>query len=132
MTTTTRPRPTDLRRRARVVLGAVIAACGVWAVLRLAGVDLDVTTASGRSAVGLPAVALAALVAGSAGWALLAALERWAPRPHRAWRVLAGGVLAVSLLGPVAFAPSPTAVGGLVALHVAVGAALFALPGRTC
>jgi hypothetical protein len=44
--------------------------------------------------------------------------------------VLAAGVLVLSLLGPVATALSPASMGGLIALHVAVGAALMALPGR--
>jgi predicted tellurium resistance membrane protein TerC len=130
--TTTSPASTNLhRRRALVVLGAAAAATGVWAVVRqVGGIDLAVATASGPAAVGLPAVVLTALVVGLTGWAVLAGLERWTRRPHRTWRVLAAGVLVLSLLGPVATALSPASMGGLIALHVAVGAALMALPGR--
>ncbi|MCO1656656.1 DUF6069 family protein [Pseudonocardia humida] len=129
MTTTSAPPTSPRPRRASVVLGAVLAATAVWAVLRqVGGVDLAVATASGPAAVGLPAVVLTALGAGLAGWAALVGLERWTRHPHRTWRVLAGSVLALSLLGPVTTALSPASAGGLVALHVAVGAALLSLP----
>lgn len=132
-TTTTSTRSTTLRPRALVLLGAVIAATGVWAVLReIGGIDLAVATPSGPAAVGLPAVVFTVLAAGLAGWAVLAGLERWTPRPHRTWRVLAGIALAMSLLGPATTALSPASAGGLIALHVAVGAALLSLPGRGC
>ncbi len=130
MTTTTAPRPTRTARpRALTVLGTVLAAAGVWLVLSLTGVPLAVDV-PGRSSVGLPDVVVAALVAGLAGWALLAALERWTRRARRIWRIVAVGVLAVSLLGPVTSATTIASVGGLIALHVAVGAALLTLPGR--
>jgi uncharacterized protein DUF6069 len=134
MTTTTTTPPTSIRRhRALTVLGALVAATGVWAVVRqVGGTDLAVAGPDGPTAVGLPAVLLAALVAGLAGWALLAALERWVRRPHRTWRVVAVAVLGLSLLGPVASASTPAAAGGLVALHVAVGAALLSLPRTRC
>ncbi|WP_214401674.1 DUF6069 family protein [Pseudonocardia lacus] len=134
MTTTTRTGPPDLRvRRALTVLGAAVAAAGVWAVVRLVGgADLDVATASGPATVGLPAVVLTALAAGLAGWALLAGLERWTRAGHRAWRWVAGVVLAVSLLGPVTTALTWTSLACLVALHVAVGAALLTLPRKRC
>ena len=112
------------------MLGAVLAGSGVWLVLTLTGGPLAVDV-PGRGAVGLPDVVVAALVAGLAGWALLAALERRTRAAPRIWRAIAAGVLAVSLLGPVGAASTLPSVGGLIALHVAVGAALFALP-RSC
>jgi hypothetical protein len=127
-TTVNAPSPTLRRRRALTVLGAVLAAGGVRIVLRVSGLDLAVAAAGGAAQVGLPAVVATALAAGLAGWAVLAGLERWARRPHRTWRALAVGVLVLSLLGPVTSALTPSAAGGLIALHVATGVALLALP----
>jgi Family of unknown function (DUF6069) len=136
MTTTSAVLPVSrpLRRhRALAVLGGVAAAVAAWAVLReLGGVDLAVTSPAGPVPVGLPAVVLTALVAGLAGWGLLAALERWTSSPRRTWRIVAVAALAVSLAGPVTQAASLPAAGGLVTLHVVVAAALLTGLSRRC
>jgi Family of unknown function (DUF6069) len=120
-----------LRHRATTVLGAVGAGAAAWAVLTgLGGVDL--AAGSPPVAVGLAQVVLTAAVAGGAGWALLAALERWTSAPRRTWRIAAVIALVLSLAGPLTMAAGIAAFGGLVTLHVVVGAALIVGFGARC
>jgi hypothetical protein len=112
-------------------IGTLAAATGAgllgWAVaVPLAGIDLAVRQGGTVRPVGPAAVALACLVAGSVGWALLAVLERRLPpgRPRRTWLAVALVALAVSLAGP---AGAVNLAGGiaLAGLHLIVGAALI-------
>jgi hypothetical protein len=124
MTTTAQPVSRSLRgHRAATVLGAVGAAAAAWAVLTQLG-EVDLAAGSPPVTVGLAQVVLTAAVAGFAGWALLAAFERWTAAPRRNWRIAAVSVLVVSLVGPLTMAAG-LAMGGLVTLHVVVGAALI-------
>lgn len=122
------PQPSVRRGRRAATLGlAVIAGLAVWVVSDpVAGLDLAVGTPPTTRTVGPASIVVAALVAGAAGWALLAFLESWRQhRGRRAWRITAWTVLALSLLGP----PSSGATGGvlasLIAIHLAVGATLI-------
>lgn len=109
------------RRRAAVLGLTVLAGLVTWAVLDLLlGVDLSAQTGSAVRAVGPAAIVFAALLAGSAGWASLALLERLTVHARRVWTVLAGVVLAGSLLGALG-GVSAAAIGGLMALHLVVG-----------
>ncbi|WP_219415714.1 DUF6069 family protein [Pseudonocardia nigra] len=130
-TSTTSTAPSPLRRRALAVLGGTATALAVWAVaVPVAGVDLLARTGPEPAPVAAGAVAVAALVTGLAGWALLAVLERTTARPGRIWRVLATAVLLLSLLGPLAQGVGAAAVATLAALHVVVGAVLIPLLPR--
>lgn len=131
MTTPALALPRSSRRhRAANVLGTVAAATGAWAVLtQLGGVDL--AAGSPPVTVGLAAVVLTAAAVALAGWALLAALERWSRTPVRTWRIVGLAVLLVSLAGPITLATGP-AVGGLITLHAVVGAAVLTGLPRTC
>jgi len=131
-TTTTQPVPRSLRRhRAATVLGAVGAAAAAWAVLTQLG-EVDLAAGSPPVTIGLVAVVLTAAVAGAAGWALLAALERWTAAPRRTWRIVAVIALVVSLAGPLTAGAGIAAAGGLITLHVVVGAALITGFGARC
>jgi hypothetical protein len=112
-------------RRIGTLAAAVGAGLVGWALaVPLAGIDLAVHQGGTVRPVGPVAVALACLVAGSAGWALLAVLERRLRRPRRTWLAVALVVLALSLTGP---AGAVSLAGGvaLAGLHLIVGAVLI-------
>jgi len=97
--------------------GACAAAVAVWLLaVPLGGVEL--VDASGHD-IGIVAVVLVSLLAGAAGFGLLALLTRRRDR-SRTWTVIAGAVLAVSLLGPVS-AATTAALLTMLCLHVLVG-----------
>ncbi|MFF4621710.1 DUF6069 family protein [Nonomuraea jabiensis] len=118
---------TSLRRLLLTVIGAPAAALAVWALaVPLAGAVLTVRTGGGTQTVGPVSVIVASLVAGLAGWALLAVLERRAARPGRVWTITALVVLVLSLSGPLASAVGLAATLVLMLLHLVVGAVLVA------
>jgi uncharacterized protein DUF6069 len=139
MTTTTStapvrdlPRAAARHRRWVTVVVAMAAGIAAWTVLHpFMGVDLEVRT-GGDSVreVSQLAVALTSLVVGLAGWATLAALERFTRRPRTVWTVVAAAVLTLSLLGPLG-APAAGAKAGLVVLHLVVGGVLLFGLART-
>ena len=90
------------------------------------------TVGSGPSAqtVGPLSVALTAALAGGVGWALLALLGGQLRDGRRTWRIIAGLVLAVSLLGPVSMGAAGAVLVSLIAMHLAVGGTL--IPGTHC
>ncbi|MFI5840135.1 DUF6069 family protein [Catenuloplanes sp. NPDC051500] len=102
---------------AAMVTGGVAYALMHW----LGGVRLS---AGGRE-VTLVAVLITALLAGLAGWGLLALLARVTGRALRVWTVIAVVVLAVSLAG-AAGADGRTSALCLVALHLTVGVTIIA------
>lgn len=113
------------RVRALGVAAAVLAALAVWA-LAVAVLDVDVRVAPGGEPqpVGAVAVAGSSLVAGLAGWGLLALLERVTARARPLWIGVAVAVAALSLLGPQAGVTTGATV-VLVVLHVVVAAVLI-------
>ena len=107
------------------------AGIAVWTVLHpFMGVDLEVRTGGSTQPVSQLAVALTSLFAGLAGWATLAALERFTRRPRLAWTVVAGVALALSVLGPLGAVTSSAEV-GLLVLHLVVGGILLVGLART-
>ncbi|MGR6913801.1 DUF6069 family protein [[Actinomadura] parvosata] len=131
--TSTRPARTRARRLL-VVIGAPVAALAGWGLaVPVGGADLTARMGAGTEpqAVGPVAVVVASLLAGLAGWALLAVLERFTPRAARIWTIVALIVLALSLLGPLGSAAGLAATLVLTAMHLAVGAVLVnGLPRR--
>lgn len=102
-------------RRLVTVLLAPIAALAAWALLRLDGVDLAVTTGDGT--VGPIDVLTSALIGALGGWLVVLLLERHTRRPGFWWPAIGSTALAVSTLGPSYFAvDGPTAV-ALTVLH---------------
>jgi hypothetical protein len=75
-------------------------------------------------------VVLTTLLAGLAGWGLLALLERFTTRARRTWIVIALVVLVLSLAaGPLGGVTAGAKV-ALACLHLAAGAVLIPLLGR--
>ena len=122
-------RATGARRSLRGVVALVAAsAVGlvVWVVsVPIAGVDLTVGSGPRAQTVGPASVALVPLLAGGAGWALLAFLRARVRGGVRAWRITAWVVLALSLLGPASLGASGAVLVSLVAMHVTVGMTLI-------
>jgi Family of unknown function (DUF6069) len=111
-----------LHRTATVVL-APIAALGTWAVIRLIGVDLVVST--GRGHVGAGDVVVAATLAALLAWIVVRQLERRVRRPRRTWSFVASACLAVSTIGPDRLADGSSAV-ALIVLHFVTAAVVIA------
>ncbi|GAA4056575.1 DUF6069 family protein [Actinomadura miaoliensis] len=117
---------TSVNRSLLTVAGAPAAALAVWTLaVPLAGTAPAVRTDGGTQTIGPASVAVASLLVGLAGWALLAVLERWTPRPGRAWTIIALAVLALSLTGPFGNAVGVAAALVLALLHLVVAAVLY-------
>jgi len=107
------------------VLGGVTAALAVWAAaVPLAGTELTVRMNGTSQPVGPGAVVAMSLLAGLAGWALLAVLERFGRRSRRTWTVIAVAVLVLSLAGPLGSGVNAASALVLAGMHLAVGAVL--------
>ncbi|GAA2244066.1 hypothetical protein GCM10010413_53970 [Promicromonospora sukumoe] len=107
-----------------VPFAAAAAAVVVWLIGTALGVDPEARTGAATQPVTVVAAAVAALVAGLAGWGARAVLARLAKGGGEvAWRVLCGVALLVSLLG-AASGTTPASVALLVAEHVVVGAVI--------
>ncbi|MDL4776673.1 DUF6069 family protein [Actinomadura xylanilytica] len=119
-------------RRALAVAGAAAASLALWALAGpVAGVDLTVRSGGADQAVGAGTVAVAGLLAGLAGWALLAALERLVSRPGPVWTAAAVVVLAFSLAGPLGSGAGAASVVALAGMHLVVAAVLVPCLGRS-
>jgi Family of unknown function (DUF6069) len=118
--------------RAAAVAGAAGAALAVWAVaVPLAGATLAVRTNGATQQIGPGTVAGAALLAGLAGWLLLAALERFGRRPARTWAITAGVLMSASLAAPLHSGVGGGGAAALAAMHLAVGVVLIMVLPRT-
>jgi Family of unknown function (DUF6069) len=113
-------------RRVIAIASATVGAVAVWTVSQLAGAQLTVQP-SGQQAmkIGLPIVVLTAVVAGLAGWALRAALQRLTKNSTAVWTLVASAVLLLSLGMPLTVQATGATQGWLIAMHVAVGAILI-------
>jgi hypothetical protein len=112
-------------RRGLIVVGATGAALTVWALVNpMGGIDVAVDSGGSVRHIGATAVAVTGMLAGLAGWGLLALFERTMRRPHRAWTVIATVVFVLSLAGPLG-AISHGAILGLMCMHLAVAAVLI-------
>jgi hypothetical protein len=114
---------TAARRGAGVILAAAAVALGIWAVARLAGVELTVGKGADPSQVGPVEVLVTTVAAGLLAWAAHWLLAR-SPRTARWWPFVGSTALAVSLTGPNYLADGIAAV-VLITMHVAVGAILI-------
>lgn len=113
------------RARGLTVVTATVTALALWVVLDpLFGLELAARSGGSIRRVGPGDVALAAVVGGLAGWALLAALGRVSSKARGIWTVVASVVLCLSLLGTLAGVTVPVAV-ALMALHLLVGVILI-------
>jgi hypothetical protein len=128
-----RPGVQQGRSRALSTAAAAAAVAIAWAIeVPLLGIHLRIRFgAMHPQIITIGQVIGAALAAGLLGWLLLAVLDRRTARPRRAWTGTALLVLAASLALPLAAATTASAVAGLVALHLVVGAVLILGMART-
>jgi Family of unknown function (DUF6069) len=117
------PIQTRTHRRLATVVLAPLAAIAAWAVIRAAGIELDVS--GGSETVGAADVVVAASAGAIAAWAFVALLARHARRPRRAWALVATTALSASTAGPAWLADGVGAV-ALIALHFVVGIVVIA------
>ena len=109
-------------RIATVVLAPAAAILG-WAVIRLVGIDLEVSTGDGI--VGPGDVVFAALLGALGGWLVIHWLERHTDHPLAWWGFIGSTALSVSTIGPSYFAHGMGLV-ALDALHFLVGIVVIA------
>jgi hypothetical protein len=97
----------------------------------ISGRDLKVKHGTDTATVGPVDVVVVSLLAGLAGWVLLAFLERrHTERPLHVWAVTARCVLALSLLGPLGSGIASAKL-ALASLHLLAGGVLITLMHRT-
>ena len=112
-------------RRMLTVAGAAAAGLAVWAITRsIGGTELAVRSGGSVREIGPVVVVLTGLLAGLAGWGLLAWFERSTQRPYRAWRLVAVAVFVVSLAGPLGGVGTGARL-ALAAMHLVVAAVLI-------
>jgi hypothetical protein len=116
------------RRRSGTVVLAPAAALTAWALIRLSGIDLVVSTGDGT--VGAVDVVVAALVGALGGWSIVRLLERHSRRPRMWWSFAGSTGLAMSVIGPAWFADGASAV-ALIVLHVVTAVAVLCGFGGT-
>lgn len=121
--------------RAQAVAATVVGAVAVWVVAEpVLGFALRGPAQGGGAThdVNAAVVAVAALAASLAGWALLAVLERFTSRARGLWTAAALAVAVVSLAGPLSSAGITAANQAWLALmHVTVAAVLIPTLRRT-
>lgn len=104
-----------------VPLAAAVAAVAVWLVGAALGVDPQAQAGASTQPVTVVAAAVAALVAGLAGWGVRAIVARLTKGGGEvAWLVLCGVALLVSLTG-AASGTTPATVALLMSEHLVVG-----------
>jgi hypothetical protein len=119
------------RTRLLTIAAAVVAAVAVWGIATAAGAELEVDQGFGVMAINAGSVIFSVLLAGFAGWGILALLERRSPRGASTWTIIAVAVLVLSFL-PIAFveATAGTRV-ALAAMHLTVAAVIIPIFRRT-
>jgi hypothetical protein len=96
-----------------------------------AGAELTVRPSGQQTMeVGLPIVVAVALIAGLAGWALLAILEKANPRGTKIWTWIATVTTVLSLALPMTVEAAGATKVWLMTMHVAVAAVLIPLMQR--
>jgi Family of unknown function (DUF6069) len=127
------PLPVRTTRGTRLVAIAATTATSLAAWLLMApisGRDLKVKQGGDTVTVGPDDVVVASVLAGLAGWGLLAVLERChTERPQHLWTVIARCVLALSLLGPLVSGIGSAKL-ALASLHLLAGGVLISLMDR--
>jgi len=111
------------RRRIETVAVAPAAALATWAVIRLIGIELAVSTGDGR--VDALDVVAAALFGSLAGWLTAGLLESHSPRPRLLWSFLGSTALAASMIGPSWLEDGSSAV-ALMTLHLVTAVVVIA------
>ena len=136
MLTITAPAVLDIRQartRALCVAGGALAAALAWTVeVPLLGIDLNFRYGTSHTQiVAAGQVIAASLAALLLGWLLLAVLEQCTAYARTLWTSLALAGLATSVALPLTLATTPSAVIGLVVMHLTIGAAVIPAMART-
>jgi len=136
MLTTTTPAVPDIkqgRARALCAAGGALAAALAWIVeVPLLGIHLDFRFGTGHiQTIAVGQIIGVTVAASLLGWLLLALLERRTPHARLLWTTIALAALAASLALPLAVATTTSAVAGLIAMHVTVGAAVIPAMAHT-
>jgi Family of unknown function (DUF6069) len=136
LTTTTTPAVPQVkygRARALCVAGGALAAALAWIVeVPLLGIHFNCRFGAGHiQTIAVGQVIGVTVAASLLGWLLLALLERRTPHARLRWTTIALAVLAASLALPLAVATTTSAVAGLIAMHLTVGAAVIPAMAHT-
>ncbi len=134
--TTTTTRPALWRTGLVAAVLASVATEAFTAVLRAAGVHLAIGSIGGNSAdvvdIGPGACTIMVAICVAAGLVVAAALNRWAQRPQRTWRVTTCGLTVASFIPDVfAGATASSSKISLMAAHVIAAAIVIPLVGRS-
>lgn len=127
-------RPVRSRRsRPLAVAAATAAALTMWAIAsQVAGLDVRLSAGALPEHVTAVTVAVVTVLAGLAGWAVLALLEQVVPlRARRTWTVLAAAVMAVSLTGPLDAGTTTATKIALMCMHLAAAGVLIPALARS-
>ena len=121
------------RARALCAAGGALAAALAWIVeVPLLGIHLDFRFGTGHlQTIAAGQVIGVAVAASLLGWLLLAMLERRTSHARLLWTAIALAAVAVSLGLPLAVATTTSAVAGLIAMHLTVGAAVIPAMAHT-
>jgi hypothetical protein len=135
-TAKTSTRPALWRTGLAAAALASVAAEAFTAVLRAAGVHLAVGSIGGTAAdvvdIGAGACTIMIAICVAAGLVVAAALNRWARRPQRSWRVVACALTAASFVPDVfAGATATSSKVSLMAAHVIAASIVIPLVGRS-
>jgi F0F1-type ATP synthase assembly protein I len=121
------------RSRALSAAGGALAAVLAWIVeVPLLGIHLNYRFGAGHTqTIAIGQVISVTVAAALLGWLLLALLERRTPHARLLWTTTALAALAASLVLPLAAATSTSAVAGLIAMHLTVGAVVIPAMAHT-
>jgi hypothetical protein len=121
------------RARALYTAGGALAAALTWIVeVPVLGIHLNFRFGTGHiQTIAVGQVIGVSLAASLLGWLLLAVLDRHTPHARATWTTIALVALAASLALPLAAATTTSAIVGLIAMHLTVGAAVIPAMART-
>jgi len=121
------------RARALCAAGGALAAALAWIVeVPLLGIHLNFRFGTGHiQTIAAGQVIGVTVAAALLGWLLLALLERRTPHARLLWTTITLAALAASLALPLAVATTTSAVAGLIAMHLIVGAAVIPAMAHT-
>jgi hypothetical protein len=114
-------------RRCTAITVAGLATAVIWVIGRLAHTSYIAVTPLGTREVTLLLTVAATVTAGSAGWLVLAILERYCADPRRPWIALAVVILALSIV-PVFITPAAIGTQVVLTIQHCVAAAVL-IPG---
>ena len=121
------------RTRALCAAGGALAAALAWVVeVPVLGIHLTFRFGAGHTqTIAIGQVIGVTVAASLLGWLLLTLLERRTQRAQIIWTTTALAALAASLALPLAAATPPSAVAGLIVMHLTIGAVVIPAMAHT-